>query len=393
MYSSAKSPTRIEPIDAARGCAMVLVCLSHGRHYFDPDSSLYFWLTAVTRIATPTFLLLSGFVAGYLLRSDANRRVPVALVDRGLFLILVAHLFIGLADLPRVSTVEWLFVRASIPDAIGVALCLAPLFRRMSSTVIFVVGATLCVSSWFIAAAWAPQTDLTAALGRLLFNVRSEQTWLNDVSILPYFGTFLIGMGLSSHMHRALIELNRGWISRRLLTIGAISVGSILICALTWYFAKEEIVATLQSPAAVLLRETIDPRYKWPPSPAYLLFYGGAGLLIAGTFFAGWPSWAIGPIVRTSAVIGRASLMCFVLQDWLLLLVPQVFGFRNMQSPIFWAGYTALVIVTLYCAARAWDTVHGNRFFTVGLRALQRQRSRKRLAAAEGTEYRRTVQP
>ena len=367
---------RIDPIDAARGCAMLLVCFSHVRYRFDPDSALYFFLTYVTRIATPTFLLLSGFVAGYLLRTEPSQRVSVSLVDRGLFLLLVAHLLLGLADLPRVSTVDWIFARATIPDAIGVSLCLAVLFRRASFGGLMSIGATLCLLSWFIAMVWDPQARWAAVAGRLLFNVQTQSTWLSDTSILPYFGTFLLGMALSLHVHDKVVRAQDDLIGRRLLTIGAVTIAIALLGVLAWHFAKHSLPTALQEPyISTLLRQTLDPRHKWPPSPSYLLFYGGTGLLLAGIYFIGKPSKLISPIVRHASVIGRASVMCFVLQDWLLLLAPQLFGFAEIRSPAFWLAYVLGVIGALYFAATLWGRVHGNRFFTIGLRALYRRRT------------------
>lgn len=372
---------RIDAIDAARGCAMVLVCFSHVRFHFDPESTLYLFLTYLTRIATPTFLLLSGFVAGHLLRSDPTPRMAVTLIDRGLFLLLVAHLLLGLSDLPRVSTVEWLFARASIPDAIGVSLCLAVLFRFASFGALVTLGASLCALSWIIGMTWDPQTEWSVVVGRLLFNVRSEASWLSDTSILPYFGTFMLGMALSFKFREKIVAEQDERTGARVLSIGAVAVGVALLGVIAWHFGKNALPATLHEPyVADLIRASLDPRFKWPPSPGYLLFYGGLGLCMAGIYFIGKPAVLIRPIIRLSSVIGRASLMCFVLQDWLMFVVPRVFGFYELQSTAFWLAYVSGVLLALYVAARQWGRMRGNRFFTIGLRALYRLRAHPSVA-------------
>jgi peptidoglycan/LPS O-acetylase OafA/YrhL len=92
--------SRITGIDAARGCAMFLVCLSHIKQHTVPSyPDLHEALVLVTRIATPTFLLLSGFVIGHVLRSSRRSNVGISLLDRGLFLILIAHLLLGWTDI------------------------------------------------------------------------------------------------------------------------------------------------------------------------------------------------------------------------------------------------------------------------------------------------------
>lgn len=385
-----KAIGRIDAIDAARGCAMILVCLSHVRFHFDPDSTLFDFLTTVTRIATPTFLLLSGFVAAYLLRGDKGGRIGVTLVDRGLFLLLVAHLLIGLADIHRTTPFQWVFGRMSIPDAIGVALCMAVLFRRASVAGLVAIGASLCVMSWIVAMTWLPQSEWALAAGRVLFNLRGASNWLTDVALLPYLGTFLIGMAMSSHLHHALTVGEHRVIARRLIIIGVTAMSIAVTAAAAWYFGSDSLPASLREPhVASLLRHTVDPRIKWPPSPSYLLFYGGTGILMAGIFFAGKPAWLVGPTVRITSVIGRASLMSFVLQDWLLFGVPHVFGFRDSTSVPFWLAYVSLALLLVYVAALFWGNIRGNRFFTVGLRSLYRRReARTRTPAATPAETR-----
>jgi hypothetical protein len=229
---------------------------------------------------------------------------------------------------------------------------------------------------WLLGLVWDPQTPWAVVAGRLLFNVQTQSTWLSDTSILPYFGTFLLGMALSVHLHDKIRRAQDDAIGRRLLTIGASAIAIALLGVLAWHLAKHSLPAFLEEPhMATLLRQTLDPRHKWPPSPAYLLFYGGTGLLMAGIYFLGKPSKLISPLVRHASVIGRASLMCFVLQDWLLLLLPRLLGFAEIRSTAFWFAYVLGVIGALYFAATLWGRVHGNRFFTIGLRALYRRRT------------------
>src|SRR6185295_1076090 len=123
---------RIVAIDAARGCAMVLVCISHVAVYLSAAPDLQWFLLMVARVATPTFLLLSGFVIAHLLQPGANRHVSVMLVDRGLFLLVVAHALLGLWMLPELGVLHWAFARTGITDAIGVALLSAVLLRALN---------------------------------------------------------------------------------------------------------------------------------------------------------------------------------------------------------------------------------------------------------------------
>ncbi|MGH8175737.1 MAG: acyltransferase family protein [Steroidobacter sp.] len=369
---------RIDAIDAARGCAMVLVCLSHIRQHFDVSSpTISYLLGVITRIATPTFLLLSGFIAGYLLRGD-KPRIGITLIDRGLFLLVVAHLLLGLAHLPEVSLFEWLFARVTITDAIGVALCMAVLFRKFSGGALLALGVSVCVLSWVIGFTGAAQSAWANHLGGLLFNLSSAPNPLVNVALAPYLAVFMLGMALSAHLHGALTSNNQRFLARRLLTIGACGVTAALIGVLAWHASKNSLPDALREPYITdLLRATLDPRRKWPPSPAYLLFYSGIGLLLAGVFFHRRPALFLEPVIRTASTIGRASLMCFVVQDWLLFVVPAAFGFKDVVSTSFWFAYFAATVLTLYVLARLWGEARGNRFLTLGLKRLAGRREKR----------------
>jgi hypothetical protein len=112
--------------------------------------------------------------------------------------------------------------------------------------------------------------------------------------------------------------------------------------------------------------ELTTPFDKLPPGPTYLLFYGGiASVLVGGLILAierGW--WA--RLLASVAVVGRASLLVFLLQ-WFVywLLVPLL----PVPSRLVLIPYFAISIAGLWIAAWGWGRIGGNRFITVGLRA------------------------
>lgn len=76
--------SRILPVDATRGFAMLMVFCAHIKQHFEVSTPTLHWLLlSTTRIATPTFLLLSGFVVRLLLTTDSNGKASLMLVERG----------------------------------------------------------------------------------------------------------------------------------------------------------------------------------------------------------------------------------------------------------------------------------------------------------------------
>lgn len=367
---------RIAPIDAARGCAMLMVCLSHIKEHFEQTAPWIHWfLLTTTRVATPTFLLLSGFVIGYLLRTDTRRMAGISLVDRALFLLLVAHVLIGWDELRELSLLQWLFGRALITDAIAIALLVAVLLRQASTFTLISLGATLCLGSWVLSLFVNLQAGWAVTLANTLFSSKGEAAGALDAPLIPYVGMFLVGMGLSGWSHQALLARADRVLTRRLVTLGCFAMLITGAGVATWHFGKAHFMAMFADPdSALLIRQTLDPRSKWPPSPAYLLFYGGAGLLMLAFLFNGRPARLVEPLKRVTSVIGRASLMCFVVQDWVLIQIPLITGLDQITSMPFWVAWLSMTLLLLYALARAWDNANGNRFLTVGLKAWRRRR-------------------
>ncbi|MDY6947774.1 MAG: heparan-alpha-glucosaminide N-acetyltransferase domain-containing protein [Pseudomonadota bacterium] len=369
---------RIAAVDAARGCAMLLVCLSHiKQHFVDSAPDLYVALLWTTRIATPTFLLLSGFVIGHLLRGNSRGNVTWSLLDRGLFLVLVVHFLLGVNELGQLTLFEWVFGKVMITDVIGIALCIAVMIRGASTAALFSAAIALCLLSWVIAMTLVVEPGAMQLAAGVLFHLHSAPNRLIDIALLPYLGLFLAGMGLSGYCREALQAGASNRLARRLAALGAIGICIVIAGVTAWHFGKDALPEAWRDPHVVaLLRATLHPGNKVPPSPAYLVSYAGAGLLLTASFFYGRPRWLVSSIASKAAVIGKASLLCFIAQDWLLFVLPQALGFEHLTSVPFWLAYLALCVVVLFHLSKQWIRLDGNRFFTIGLkRVMQRRRT------------------
>jgi hypothetical protein len=184
---------------------------------------------------------------------------------------------------------------------------------------------------------------------------------------------FVIGMGLSSYCRVALRSDDREVMSRRLAVIGGLALCGVVAGIIAWHFGKDYLPVGAQQPHMVnLLRSTLHPASKTPPSPAYLLLYGGCGLLMTAAFFHGRPRWLFEHITGKAAVIGKASLLCFIVQDWLFFVIPDWLGFVDVTSVGFWFAYFGMVVTALFVLAKYWIHSNGNRLFTVGLKRMAR---------------------
>jgi Heparan-alpha-glucosaminide N-acetyltransferase, catalytic len=358
----------MQGIDAARGIAMILVCVSHVRvHFAETVPWLYTVLTALTRVATPTFLLLSGFVAAYVL-AGARTNTRMTLFDRGLFVLLIGHFVLNLEDLRTADPAQWIIGRVTVTDAIGICLMSAVALHRLPPKVLAALGATLALLSWPVAMLIAPESDMAGHIGAVLFDLRSEANPLVDAAIVPYMGVFLIGMALSKSSLEVLRAGQFARMAHKLAWSGGAAVLVVAAGILAWLSFKSFGLIPNDPINLELIRGALDPRSKLPPGPSYLLFYGGIGLLIAAFCLISRPRALVEPLVNWVATIGRASLMCFVAQDWLLHLIPAVVGFENASSVIFWMLYLVFSVLLIHWLAARWDASGANRFLTLGLK-------------------------
>jgi hypothetical protein len=113
------------------------------------------------------------------------------------------------------------------------------------------------------------------------------------------------------------------------------------------------------------------PFAKMPPSPDYLAVYGGAGLMLLGLLIrhAARPQWA--PIMNWLALVGRNSLFVFIIQYYVYFVLLHAIR----QPPIIsWPVLFAASVVAIVAVASWWDRHDGNRFLTLGIGWLARQR-------------------
>src|SRR5437899_12729419 len=102
MANQRYASRRVASIDAARGTAMLFVCLAHFTNsYFFPigQENIGRNLVAIGMVASPTFVTVSGLVAGFLAVTRRNSFADLRrkLIDRGLFLLVVGHLLLPFA--------------------------------------------------------------------------------------------------------------------------------------------------------------------------------------------------------------------------------------------------------------------------------------------------------
>ena len=357
-------PIRVPGIDAARGVAMVLVCLSHfATTVLYPQGALAVgrWLVSVSMVATPTFVLLAGLLLGLSLHAggSALARRRRQLVDRGVFLVTVGHVLLLVASVPPEAYGSSLF-QPFVTDAIGFSMLVgSQVTERVSMRSRAILATSLYVTS-MAAALLGPSAGAVGGAKALLVGAGPSDAAAYSFPLLPWLAVYLLASVLGQLFAGRVLDADRS-IRRPILQAGVAAVALAVLVRL----AVRTLVAMewLTPGASAALTFLGSPWQKSPPGPLYLLFFGGIALVILAEVFA----LARRPglharVLRPFEVIGRASLAVFVVQQFMYFTILRQLHVRYTPAwPVIFLG----TVAGLYLFAAWWHRRELNRCLTV----------------------------
>jgi uncharacterized membrane protein len=314
-------------------------------------------------VAAPVFMLLSGMTLGYVDATaprEAYDRFVSKLLERGIFLLTVAHLVILPSRLflaPHAAALR----SAEMTDTIGVCIIVGPLLvARLGRARRLLLGAALLAVSWTVIIA-TPDDIPTAArvVQHALFGHSGNNWWYSSFPVVPWFAVYLLGTvvgeqllprgkGMPDHNARVLLR----W------------AAALVVCGVLVELAVLGAAALFPANDAVIIwgQRLANPFAKFPPSPAYLFLLAAAGLALTAVVslcverrLARW-------LMRRAQEVGRASLFIFLAQGYLYYFIEVRWLHPLPRSwPIAFAG--SLVVIGVL--AKLWLKFGGNSLLTL----------------------------
>ena len=372
----AQSPTkprhgssRVASIDSARGAAMLFVCLAHfanAYHFRSGADTSGMYLVIIGMIASPTFVTVSGMVAGFLsvTRAASFRSLQQKLVDRGLFLLIVGHTILAASGIFAGRSFAHAFRIGYITDVVGFAVVFGPwLVTALKPRARLAVAAIVFAASWVAVFFWEPSGSLATALKHYFVGTVSlGDSTRGDFTILPWFAVYIVGTVIGESVARYYSQKRDQAGHLMLAKLGAICLSIGLAAKLALHLVRE--YAPTLEPEHPMLLFSISSYQKFPPGPVYLLCFGGIGLLLVSAILETGRRGLQPFLMNQLRQIGMASLFIYVLQFYLYAVV--LSALRLPYSPL-WPLIFLLSVVILVRAAAAWNAREGNRFLTVGV--------------------------
>jgi uncharacterized membrane protein len=358
---------RIPAIDAARGAAMILVCLSHfGTAYLREEQPLHVQLLiGASMLATPAFVFISGMMLGLLY--DRSRRdfgpTRITLLDRGVFLLTIGHLAILGGQIVRATSMSAFLQQTFVTDTIGISLVFGALIvDRIGAQTRAALGLLVYSINCLLVFAWHADQGGAREIKALLVGWDPSSGGSYAFSLLPWLGFYLVGSAAGQQLSKWMKD-NR---ERRLRLAFALTGSVCVMLAVTikliiWLAIGRGEPNAHQSQPLVYFASS--PWQKYPPGPLFFLFFGGLAGCMVGALFALMSRNWFSPIAKFLMLLGRCSLFVFVLQYYLYFGL--FWALRLPHSPL-WPLYFAASIIPLTMAARWWDRRQGNRYLTVG---------------------------
>jgi uncharacterized membrane protein len=196
---------------------------------------------------------------------------------------------------------------------------------------------------------------------------QSDGTLLFFFPLLPWFGVHLVGSYLGEQFSQHTRDELYRQVSGRLAKLAAtVLVVILMVKVLYAMFVGSELLTPSNT-----LSLFVSTYQKYPPGPAYILFFGGMALLLmSGLLLSKSNRWFEGPM-RSLETLGRNSLPAFLLQYFVYYTVLHWLVTETAFITPFVGGvYLLLSILGLFASVRLLDRHHIQRVWTVGLPTL-----------------------
>ena len=369
---------RLFALDAARGIAMLLVCTAHFIDIYYPDgiqneNLLVNCMYLLCRIATPTFVLVSGILVGYFSKINHQdfAQMRLHLFDRALFLATAGHILMA-ASLATRSGFAKALSSGYVTDMLAFCIIggIFVLRYTQTSSTRLRLGIMLYLIGWAGWSFWHPDNPMLITLRAILLGPDENGTLIFGFPLLPWFGVYLFATFMGDWLGR-FERNNLPAAGKALARLSGIVLGTAVFTKVFLFVLRNYGVIDLTSSSVYF---PLFSYQKYPPGPFYILIFASAALLLIGGLLSLSRAEQTDAYLNIAERIGRNSFSIYVVQFFVYytafyLLITQIYVLTFPVAVLFH-------ISSLFCIvllSRVIDRFKLNRALTIGLPALVRR--------------------
>jgi uncharacterized membrane protein len=349
---------------------MLLVCVGHFLDIYvlggnSSQSMFVEVIRFVCRVATPTFVLVSGILLGYQIEARGHRFAlfRTYLLDRALFLLTIGHFLISLSMAARfgfASAMARVHVTDTIAFCVMVGVYLVPL---IGNRLRIMLGLCLYIGSWFAWQFWNPEDLLFQNIKSVAIGRMSDDVGFFAFPLLPWLGVYIAGSAVGGWL-QSVSSQSMLCVSRRLLRISLAMITAMLAIK-AGFILRTYMGGVALDPSWY---SYISPYQKYPPGPLYLLLFGGAGFFLLSILLSLAQPSRMRTCLSFVEIVGRNTIPIFIVQFFLYYTLLYLFVARvAVMAPVVAMVMLTLSLIGVWALARVCQQYKVSRFLTVGL--------------------------
>lgn len=323
----------------------------------------------VGKLAAPTFITISGLTLGYnyQINGDNFGKFKAKLIDRGLFLLTISHLIMTIAHIPHIpksdsiyDSIRW----EHNTDTIGFCMIVGSLLiDKINPIKRLALSLSIYLVSWLVILFIHPKILTLMILKDTFFGPYMETgyPYYYIFPLLPWFSFYLVNSYVGEKIAIYSIKKEDRKISKMLLTIACLALVSAIFFKTGYLFFKTyKLFPNIWTPKIYILT---TPFRMLPPSPIYLLTYGGVGYFILFILYKFRNESIICRYKEIMSVFGKTSLFVFIFQFYVYYVI---LYYANLTYSMLWPIYFIISVIFIYAVAKIWYKNNLNRFITIG---------------------------
>ena len=346
---------RLNWLDSLRGCAILFLIIMHYIGAVEARGlipvELVDYVKSIFRVATPLFITVFGFTISYIFYGKVSaphdlkkivfwslKRLPKVLLARE-FIVLLYSLSHPEKIPSLIDTLLYMqFSQAGeILTFYFVAILVTPyilyLVYSYSFKILLPIFSVIYFISYFIGVNYSSPEN--SGFFRLFF-----------YDVYPFFPFYAC---VISGIYLAILYLNLSDDVKRLKVFFSISIAAMLIGLLY-----------LNTLTSSLLHDLSFANFKAPPHPAYLMLYTGLSVFISILIALAVNSYFFPrKIERIFIVIGRNSLLAYVLHYFLHFTVPITIFLTGSKNTIVEVLIFLMILITIFYVLKRRNNYKG----------------------------------